>query len=239
MEGFMGIILLLGIAGVILSLAMKKKDNFIGKNSRIILIVSVVLIVVCCVVAAVTAPKESKDKSSADSSQPVSSALQSEASPQSGVSSAVSSDPSSAQVTSATAPSAPVVSTIPDLDWEKLAADFKADASVSGEDFFVDAFAKCEGDTITITAVVNAATNDETVLEYADTIVRRLGALASQHNAEYSLPGSESFGGVYDYYNLMIGIAPAGSEGNQDEWYIFDAIAKGVQTKHEFKITRK
>lgn len=86
MEGFMGLVLILGIVGVVLSLVMRKKENLIGKNSKTILLVSIALIVVCCIVAAVTAPKEPKDGTSTNSSQSVSSELQSEVSTQSTVS---------------------------------------------------------------------------------------------------------------------------------------------------------
>lgn len=135
--------------------------------------------------------------------------------------------------------SEPEEDVVPEIDWDKLVEDFKADMSVFDQPFYKDVYVGCDGDTITISAVVAADTDDDTVLEYADTLVRRLGALANQQNSEFTSPGFESFGGLYDYYNVMIGIAPQGSEGDLNNWYIYDAIAKGVQTKHKFRITRK
>lgn len=57
MEGFFGLLLILGLVGIVLSLAMRKKENLIGKNYKKVLFGSIVVIVVCCVIAAVTAPK--------------------------------------------------------------------------------------------------------------------------------------------------------------------------------------
>lgn len=57
MEGFFGLLLIFGLVGIVLSFAMRKKENLIGKNWKKVLLGSVAVVVVCCVIAAVTVPK--------------------------------------------------------------------------------------------------------------------------------------------------------------------------------------
>lgn len=124
------------------------------------------------------------------------------------------------------------------LDWDALAENFKADTAVN-QDFVRDVYVGCDGDMIRLTAVVDPSTADDVVLDYVDTMLRRLGTLAHQQNDSFTMPDKNSYGGLFDSYSVMIGVAPLGSESNQDEWYIFDSIGRLVQTNHELKITRK
>lgn len=124
------------------------------------------------------------------------------------------------------------------LDWDALAEDFKADTAVN-QDFVRDVYVGCDGDMIQLTAVVDPSTADDVVLDYVDTMLRRLGTLAHQQNDSFTMPDKNSYGGLFDSYSVMIGVAPLGSESNQDDWYIFDSIGRLVQTNHELKITRK
>lgn len=87
---------------------------------------------------------------------------------------------------------------------------------------------------ITFSIVVNAAVNDKYVLDLIDTVLRK-------YNLFCYVGGSskEKWGNLYDDYSLMIGVATPFTINDPDKWLVYDAVAKGVQTRHKFKVKRK
>ena len=125
-----------------------------------------------------------------------------------------------------------------ELDWEKLSEDFKADPSVN--ETFVKDVCVALGDNgyIQITAALADATEPEVALDYADTLLRRLNGVAQYQNSSIASGNTEIFGGLYDSYCVQIGIAPLSKTSDSDEWFVFDAIAPGVQCKHTIELQK-
>ncbi len=122
------------------------------------------------------------------------------------------------------------------IDWDTLSADFKEDI-LSNHEYAEDAYAGIGSNGyIQITAVVKDSTEPETVLDFADTLLRKLNSIAMLQDRNISSGTKDSFGGLYDVYGVQIGIAPASKTNDAKEWFIFDAIAPGVQCKHEIKL---
>lgn len=81
--------------------------------------------------------------------------------------------------------------------------------------------------SISIFAAVDDSTDPEVALDLADTLLRRTAALAQTQNNELSSPGHEYYGGLYDNYNAIIGVAPFSHTNDEEEWYVVDAITNG------------
>lgn len=122
------------------------------------------------------------------------------------------------------------------LDWDKLSEDFKEDPSVN--DTFVKDVYVALGDNgyIQITAALDDATDPEVALDYADTLLRRLNGVAQYQDSSIASGNTEIFGGLYDVYGVQIGISPLSKTSDSDEWFVFDAIAPGVQCKHTIEL---
>lgn len=57
MDVFFGLLFLVGIVGLVSSFLMRKKKNFIGKNARVIMLISIAFVVIACIIAAVSSPE--------------------------------------------------------------------------------------------------------------------------------------------------------------------------------------
>lgn len=116
------------------------------------------------------------------------------------------------------------------VDWSKCIEDTKKELTNQDNfDFVKDVYIKVEDNKITFTAALADATNDKVALDFADTMLRRFNANAQLQDS--SIKGGEKnyLGGLYDTYDISIGIAPLSKTKNQKDWYISDAISKGVQ----------
>lgn len=87
---------------------------------------------------------------------------------------------------------------------------------------------------ITMSIIVNPAVNDKYILELIDTVLRKYNLFCSAGGSS-----KEKWGNLYDDYSLMIGIATPTTVNTPDKWLVYDAVAKGVQTKHKFKVKKK
>lgn len=116
------------------------------------------------------------------------------------------------------------------VDWEKCIEDTKKELTNQENFSFVkDIYIKVEDNKIIFTAVLADATNENTALDFADTMLRRFNANAQLQDSSIKSGSKEYLGGLYDSYNITIGVAPLSKVKNQKDWYISDAISKGVQ----------
>lgn len=117
-----------------------------------------------------------------------------------------------------------------DIDFEKLNSDIHEDLLIGSEsedyqfvqDYYVGI--SDDGKTINMTAVVDDATDPEKALDFADTLVRRTNLNAQLQDSSLESPQKDTYGGLYDRYNALIGIARASDQNNQKAWLVFDAI---------------
>lgn len=116
------------------------------------------------------------------------------------------------------------------VDWEKCIEDTKKELTNQDNfDFVKDVYIKLEDDKITFTAALADATNDEVALDFSDTMLRRFNANAQLQDSSIKGGEKDYLGGLYDIYDISIGIAPLSKTKNQKDWYIYDVISKGVQ----------
>ncbi|NFN94933.1 hypothetical protein FDB28_12725 [Clostridium botulinum] len=118
------------------------------------------------------------------------------------------------------------------IDWEKCIADTKAE--LTNPEYFSyvkDVYIKVDEKEkrITFTAAIDDACSKDIALEFADTIIRRFNSQAQLQDNSIKSGSKDYLGSLYDTYNISIGIAPLSKTKSQKDWYVFDAIAKGVQ----------
>ena len=46
------------------------------------------------------------------------------------------------------------------------------------------------------------------------------------------------YGGLYDEYGIMIGVAPKNQVNNKDKWFVYQYITKGMHTKQAPKLQK-
>lgn len=85
-----------------------------------------------------------------------------------------------------------------------------------------------DNQSIVFSAAVNDAANKEYATELADTMIRRFGHLCSMYGNNISPPSSDYYGGIFYKYNIIVGVAPLSKIDNQNEWLVYQAIAKGT-----------
>lgn len=119
------------------------------------------------------------------------------------------------------------------IDLSKCIEDMKANLPLDMDYSFVkDYYIEVnEGEKlITFTAVVGDATDPQMALDFADTLVRQLNLYAQMQDNSIASSSQYYYGGLYETYSAMVGVAPASKTGDQSEWFVYDAIAKGGKT---------
>ncbi|WNV59428.1 hypothetical protein RJD28_08185 [Oscillospiraceae bacterium NTUH-002-81] len=114
------------------------------------------------------------------------------------------------------------------VDMDKCIEDLKEGLPLEPDYSFVrDYYIDVKDDTITITAVVDDATDPEKALDFADTLVRQLNLYANMQDSSIALGNKDFYGGLYEHYNALVGIAPASKTQDSKEWFVYDAISGG------------
>lgn len=125
-----------------------------------------------------------------------------------------------------------------DVDWNKCSADLKE--SVLNQDSFPyakDIYVIVDEDKkeITFSAVVGDSTDPSVALDYADTIVRQYNLMASMQDNNIALGSKDYYGGLYDKYDFLIGVAPQSKTDDSDQWFVFDASIAGAHQALELQ----
>lgn len=84
---------------------------------------------------------------------------------------------------------------------------------------------------VTMTLVVNNATNKKTALDLADTMIRRFSSNVVIHDSSFTMPSNDSYGSLFDTYNIAIAVAPSQFIDNRSKWLYDQYIMKGMHTK--------
>lgn len=122
------------------------------------------------------------------------------------------------------------------IDWDKAIATTKNDVlqqekMVQDIDINVDQSSK----SIKISLACNNAINQEAAAEAADTVVRRLNSNAQMQDSSIKGGSKDYWGGIWDTYELKIGVAKTIDAEKRNNWLIDDVVQPGVQGKHKFK----
>lgn len=91
---------------------------------------------------------------------------------------------------------------------------------------------------VSVTAIVRNGTDASTVLDFADTLIRRFAANSLLFDSTLRSPGADNYGELFDTYSIMIGISDENSVDNQGSWYVFQNIPAGVHTKIPLRLQR-
>lgn len=117
------------------------------------------------------------------------------------------------------------------VDFEKVKNDWLSE--MTNKDYHplvedVSVVINEDNQSIIFSAAVNDAANKEYATELADTMIRRFGHLCSMYGDNISPPSSDYYGGIFYKYNIIVGVAPLSKIDNQNEWLVYQAIAKGT-----------
>ncbi|MCB2308821.1 hypothetical protein LGL08_20575 [Clostridium estertheticum] len=122
------------------------------------------------------------------------------------------------------------------VDWEKCIEDTKTElTNPKYFDYVKDIYIKVEDERITFTAALADSANNDVALDFSDTILRRFNANAQMQDSSIKGGSKDYLGGIYDVYDITIGIAPLSKTKDQNKWYVYDAIAKSVQREPKLK----
>ena len=84
---------------------------------------------------------------------------------------------------------------------------------------------------VTMALVVNPATNKKAALDMADTLIRRYSSNVVIHDSSFTMPTKDSYGSLFDTYNISIGVAPAQYVDDRSKWLYDQYITAGMHTK--------
>lgn len=120
------------------------------------------------------------------------------------------------------------------VDWETCIEETKEE--LTNPKFFsyvkeIGIFIDEENRQITFSASLNDATDPTIALDFADTLIRRFNLSAQTQDNTIKTGEKDYYGGIYDTYSIMIGIAPYSKTNDYKEWFVYDAVAVGAHTK--------
>lgn len=120
------------------------------------------------------------------------------------------------------------------VDWETCIEETKEE--LINPEFFsyvkeIGIFIDEEDKRITFTASLDDATDPAVALDFADTLVRRFNLSVCTQDSTIKTGEKDYYGGIYDTYSIMIGIAPYSKTDDYKEWFVYDAVAVGTHTK--------
>jgi len=123
-----------------------------------------------------------------------------------------------------------LTASLADIDVEIAAADWQEE--LTNPDFFpyvIDCAVKVDNANllITFTAALMDSTNAETAAEFADTMIRRYQSCVSLLGGSFESATKDYYGGLYDEYNISIGVAPISYIDDVNKWWVHMDIPKG------------
>lgn len=84
---------------------------------------------------------------------------------------------------------------------------------------------------VTMTMVVSPTTDKRAALDLADTMIRQFSANVVIHDSSFTSPGGDSYGSLFDEYDIAIAVAQAQHKDNRSKWLYDQYITKGMHTK--------
>ncbi len=127
------------------------------------------------------------------------------------------------------------------IDWNKIIEDIKAQLTNPESFSYVKNIDISVTDNeneqkISFAVAVDDQTAPEVVLDFADTIIRRFSATAGIYYHGIKSPTKYYYGGLYDRYDIAIGIAPYSKIDDPSQWFISDSVEKGLHTNSKLKL---
>lgn len=117
-----------------------------------------------------------------------------------------------------------------DIDIDKCFEAMKAANVLASYDIFQDFYiAMGSNEAINISIVANEAADPNKVLEYTHMLIKDLNWYAQQQDPSIESSSSDSYGGLYDRYNALVGVSTPSTVSDTDKWLIYDGITTSTQ----------
>lgn len=115
-----------------------------------------------------------------------------------------------------------------ELDIEKCINDFLSQYQLESDYSFVQEHSILfDGSNIMFVIVVDDNTDTEKALNFGDTFVKQLNTYANTLDSNVALSHDDYYGGLYENYNALVGIAETGKRDNPDNWLAYYCIIQG------------
>ena len=112
------------------------------------------------------------------------------------------------------------------IDIDKCYQQMREEGATELYDFVQDFYVGLQedGKTINISIIVDEATDPQKALEYTHMLIKELNYYAAEQDKTLEAASSESYGGLYDKYHALVGVATPSTTDDVDEYLIYDAI---------------
>ena len=117
-----------------------------------------------------------------------------------------------------------------EIDIDKCFEAMKAANVLDSYDIFQDFYITMgSGGTINVSIVADEAADPNRVLEYTHMLLKDLNWYAQQQDPSIESSSSDSYGGLYDRYNALVGVSTPSTVSDTDKWLIYDGITTSTQ----------
>ena len=117
-----------------------------------------------------------------------------------------------------------------DIDIDKCFEAMKAANVLASYDIFQDFYITMGSNgAINISIVADEAADPNKVLEYTHMLIKDLNWYAQQQDPSIESSSSDSYGGLYDRYNALVGVSTPSTVSDTDKWLIYDGITTSTQ----------
>ena len=112
------------------------------------------------------------------------------------------------------------------IDFDKCYQQMREEGATELYDFVQDFYVGLQedGKTINISIIVDEATDPQKALEYTHMLIKELNYYAAEQDKTLEAASSASYGGLYDKYHALVGVATPSTTDDVDEYLIYDAI---------------
>lgn len=112
------------------------------------------------------------------------------------------------------------------IDFDKCYQQMQEEGATELYDFVQDFYVGLQedGKTINISIIVDEATDPQKALEYTHMLIKELNYYAAEQDKTLEAASSESYGGLYDKYHALVGVATPSTTDDVDSYLIYDAV---------------
>ena len=112
------------------------------------------------------------------------------------------------------------------IDFNKCYQQMQEEGATELYDFVQDFYVGLQedGKTINISIIVDEATDPQKALEYTHMLIKELNYYAAEQDKTLEAASSESYGGLYDKYHALVGVATPSTTDDVDKYLIYDAV---------------
>ena len=112
------------------------------------------------------------------------------------------------------------------IDFDKCYQQMREEGATELYDFVQDFYVGLQedGKTINISIIVDEATDPQKALEYTHMLIKELNYYAAEQDKTLEAASSASYGGLYDKYHALVGVATPSTTDDVDKYLIYDAV---------------